>query len=657
MVGDEEKEYEYDAVFPKREGDYDFIPRLWATKKIGYLLNEIRLHGEDKELVDEIINLSLEYGVMTHYTSFLVDLDTDLERPGVITQLRRRARESLKTEGFYDTTGVKAVGGAQATQNLQQAETIQQDAQGVKVVGTKTFYNKDGVWVDYDYKKQKTLDIAYASDAYFKLVGQNPTLGKYLALGENVTFCVGEKCFKIGHDGKTSIDDDELVVPTTIKPTTTLKPTTTTPTTTVTTTIAVACTESADCGQTHTKRVCYQGDVYEQTIIPYCSKGGTKDASCKQKATGIFQGSHQLPPLEECGEQTCADGVCGGSGSPTTPTTTAACAWTQTSCQQYCDNNCDSQSMQVSSCVLDTTTCKCTVSCVGTTTVPQTTAPTTSTPTTTPQTTAPTTSTPTTTPTTVVGCGTGLYENSNCDGDCDSECEDCVEYAGTLCYRCVDKDCSDLSGGWSSSVSCDSNHEELEYHPSCSGCYQCNEVCPEDVAGIDYYINPGCEAKCYSDLCRQVVNHEPQSQYKDCYRCYEPECGNGVLESGEECEVDADCIGYSYCDLDCECQPDCVDYCDDQGVDGYNWINDGAGGSPVITSSAQCSAWMAQKLQQISKNCFTSCAASSSYTYDSVYSCCCVDWNSLPAKTPCPCTVGVNCPVILPTEAECQATL
>ena len=54
-------------------GGEEFIARLWATRKIGYLLQQIRLHGEERELVDEIVDLSIRYGIITPYTSFLVE--------------------------------------------------------------------------------------------------------------------------------------------------------------------------------------------------------------------------------------------------------------------------------------------------------------------------------------------------------------------------------------------------------------------------------------------------------------------------------------------------------------------------------------------------------------------------------------------------------
>lgn len=128
-------------------------------------------------------------------------------------------------------------------------------------------------------------------------------------------------------------------------------------------------------------------------------------------------------------------------------------------------------------------------------------------------------------------------------------------------------------------------------------------------------------------------------------------CGNGIIEGGEQCELDADCGVYGFCGMNCQCNPDCHGYCGDQGVDGYQWINDGATGSPTITSSTACQNWAQQKLNQISQQCKVSCAASASYTQNNNYACCCADWNSIPCAN-CP---GLN-PVCPPTK-DCEKTL
>jgi Ca-activated chloride channel family protein len=48
----------------------DWLPRLWATRRIGHLLNQIRLHGENPELVDAVVDLSIRYGIVTRTRAF-----------------------------------------------------------------------------------------------------------------------------------------------------------------------------------------------------------------------------------------------------------------------------------------------------------------------------------------------------------------------------------------------------------------------------------------------------------------------------------------------------------------------------------------------------------------------------------------------------------
>ena len=52
---------------------YDFVERLWAVRRLGDLIDQIDLHGQNRELVDELVSLSTKYGILTPYTSFLAD--------------------------------------------------------------------------------------------------------------------------------------------------------------------------------------------------------------------------------------------------------------------------------------------------------------------------------------------------------------------------------------------------------------------------------------------------------------------------------------------------------------------------------------------------------------------------------------------------------
>ncbi|HWE94747.1 MAG TPA: VIT domain-containing protein [Tepidisphaeraceae bacterium] len=61
-----------DVNFAEQETTNSFIPRLWATRRVGYLLDQIRLHGESKELKDEVTRLAREHGIVTPYTAYLI---------------------------------------------------------------------------------------------------------------------------------------------------------------------------------------------------------------------------------------------------------------------------------------------------------------------------------------------------------------------------------------------------------------------------------------------------------------------------------------------------------------------------------------------------------------------------------------------------------
>ncbi len=88
-VGMETREYVYEMIFPeKTEATKEFVEHLWARRKVGYLLDQIRANGEKKELVDETVALAKKYGIATPYTSYLIVPDTALPVAGRVNQGR-----------------------------------------------------------------------------------------------------------------------------------------------------------------------------------------------------------------------------------------------------------------------------------------------------------------------------------------------------------------------------------------------------------------------------------------------------------------------------------------------------------------------------------------------------------------------------------------
>ena len=215
----EEKSFTYDVSFPGPEAQDEgasYIPTLWATRKIGNLLDEIRLNGESGELVNSVIELSKKYGIVTEYTSFLIDQDIPE------TDSYDTFTKSLEESNFWMPTGSGAFDAAENTQQLKDTDTVD-DALGtydiVKNVGAKTFYYEDERWVDSDYAgsgagSEALTSLAFGADEYFAAVAAEPALAPYFALGYNVTVCLsgssGSGCYATYGDGKDFVFMDIL---------------------------------------------------------------------------------------------------------------------------------------------------------------------------------------------------------------------------------------------------------------------------------------------------------------------------------------------------------------------------------------------------------------------------------------------------------------
>jgi Ca-activated chloride channel family protein len=225
-VKDKNKKFTYEADFSSFKKEHDFIPYLWATRKIGYLMDEVRLHGENKELKDEIIRLSKKYGVMSPYTSFLVQ-EEELAAAGLPDSVPWMMRMTPESSNLYypdaaisvtgerksvdanDSYGMIAVKMSKKSRAMKEAEAPQ-ESQFIKRIGTRTFYFKNEFWVDGEYKDEKTIDIKYSSQAYTDIILAHPEMAKFVALGEKVIFKFKGKFIRISETGKERFAENEL---------------------------------------------------------------------------------------------------------------------------------------------------------------------------------------------------------------------------------------------------------------------------------------------------------------------------------------------------------------------------------------------------------------------------------------------------------------
>jgi Ca-activated chloride channel family protein len=74
-VGSDAKKFDFPADFAVKssDGSFGFVEKLWATRRIGEIIDQIDLHGKNAELVKELVELSTKHGILTPYTSFLAD--------------------------------------------------------------------------------------------------------------------------------------------------------------------------------------------------------------------------------------------------------------------------------------------------------------------------------------------------------------------------------------------------------------------------------------------------------------------------------------------------------------------------------------------------------------------------------------------------------
>jgi Ca-activated chloride channel family protein len=218
-AGGSTRTYTYSNLsFPLRTDANDYLPRLWATRRVGWLMEQVRSNGEQKELRDEIVDLGTRYGIVTPYTSYLA-----LEDAKMMTSLNFEAtpprRGAPGTGGFGNLNAprpasspsqvvTQSVTGADAVQlskmQRDQQERIQlkeeKRSDAVRRVAGKTFYLIDDVWTDSEFKAESKLPetvLVFGSDEYFAVLKQNSKLGSYFSLGERVVVVLEGRVYRV----------------------------------------------------------------------------------------------------------------------------------------------------------------------------------------------------------------------------------------------------------------------------------------------------------------------------------------------------------------------------------------------------------------------------------------------------------------------------
>jgi Ca-activated chloride channel family protein len=211
----EERTFRFKFDFDKASTKNGFVPRLWASRKIAELIDVVRQSGADpsascgdsktKELVDEIIRLSTEFGILTEYTAFLAREGTDLHDH---VQVRREAESNLSGRAIHVRSGIGAVNQAfnytrqkgQTELNYRNgfldAEMNEVSISSVQQVNGDAYYRRGNQWVDS------------------RLVAQAPAAqpARVIEFGSKEYFELAEKLAAENRQGSISLEGDILLM-------------------------------------------------------------------------------------------------------------------------------------------------------------------------------------------------------------------------------------------------------------------------------------------------------------------------------------------------------------------------------------------------------------------------------------------------------------
>ncbi len=180
---------------PDHERDNQFVARLWAAQRVGYLSAEKRKHGASQEIDDEIRTLGERYGIPTEFTSYLVtEPQFAANRRGLMAPAMNAPAAMPLAEQRFELAKASAAQRAASSVAVLDSMTgstprdMSRNAAGTtRKIDGRTFTLRDGVWTDIRFRGgMETIIIKAYSKAYFDLLTQLPELRSIFTLGDRV---------------------------------------------------------------------------------------------------------------------------------------------------------------------------------------------------------------------------------------------------------------------------------------------------------------------------------------------------------------------------------------------------------------------------------------------------------------------------------------
>jgi Ca-activated chloride channel family protein len=231
--------YSATAAFPRTSDANAYIPRLWASRKLGHLMRQIWTEGETPGLVEEIRSLALRYGLPSPYTSYLVqEPDVVAGQPGVWPAAMERAARrvggvgDMKGQGSgvpaapaqaSGATAVRLAGEAQQLRDARSLESLvaaeaklsseieESGAGRTRAAAGRIFRLDDGVWKDAAHPAaREAVRVKLYSAAYFRLLEALPELRAVASELDRVLVAGGRVSILLGDEGAETLGEAKM---------------------------------------------------------------------------------------------------------------------------------------------------------------------------------------------------------------------------------------------------------------------------------------------------------------------------------------------------------------------------------------------------------------------------------------------------------------
>jgi Ca-activated chloride channel family protein len=233
-IGGKKESYDFPADLVEKSDDDTnaFVAKLWATRRVGDIIDELDLKGRNEELVKELVALATEHGIITPYTSFLADetsdvrdltenrsramrgveaLDQSAGRFGFAQRESKLALQSASQAPAAASSGPARAGGSGGFGgggggffggNVRYYDAVndkQEVAANCRQIGRKTFFQRGDTLVDSSVsaeQEKSAKKVKRYSREYFDLVEKyGKHVAQYLALDEPVVINLGDETY------------------------------------------------------------------------------------------------------------------------------------------------------------------------------------------------------------------------------------------------------------------------------------------------------------------------------------------------------------------------------------------------------------------------------------------------------------------------------